>query len=51
MVVLARPVEEPERNAWTKRGINRSILDQGRGIFAAVLNDKRVERKRPFVEL
>jgi putative transposase len=37
-------VEEPGRNVRAKRGLNRSILDQGWGMFADMLKYKLVER-------
>jgi putative transposase len=49
----AGTVEEPGRNVRAKRGLNRSIFDQDRGMFADMLKNKLVERggELQFVEL
>jgi putative transposase len=49
----AGTLEEPGRNVRAKRGLNRSIFDQDRGMFADMLKNKLVERggELQFVEL
>jgi putative transposase len=42
-IKAARPVEEPGRNVRAKRGLDRSILDHGWGMFADMLKNKLVE--------
>src|SRR5262245_8265221 len=43
----AGTVEEPGKNVAQKSGLNRSILDQGWGMFATFLSYKEQERGRP----
>lgn len=44
-------VEEPGRNVAAKSGLNRSILDQGWGMFATMLRYKLAERGGQLVEV
>lgn len=47
----AGTVEEPGRKVAQKRGLNRSILDQGWSMFAAMLRYKLAERGGELVEV
>ncbi|WP_051949291.1 RNA-guided endonuclease TnpB family protein [Methylosinus sp. PW1] len=47
----AGTVEEPGKNVRQKAGLNRSILDQGWGMFRTMLNYKLAERGGRLVEV
>lgn len=47
----AGTVEEPGRNVAQKRGLNRSILDQGWSMFATMLRYKLAERGGELVDV